>query len=214
VFYFVNVLLKKLKIFLNWNSFLTTIGECSFKWLNTQHPHALLKLKYFVFILKHSFENNSYNKRNIDYGLTLLFMCSFYDMLCLQRPCPPIIWIFHDFNYHKNEREKPKTCLPNHKGSISHPITPLAINSLGGRHTHTHTHTHTRARTYTHMHTLQTKTILRNQLCASLWPARNWFNSASLIMQSIENCVDQLVTNMIYWYYDKSNYSLWIVNGN
>ena len=27
-------------------------------------------------------------------------------------------------------------------GSISHHITPLVINSLGGRHTHTHTHTH------------------------------------------------------------------------
>jgi len=41
---------------------------------------------------------------------------------------------------------------PNHKGSRSHPITPLVINSLGGGHTHTHTHS------------LQTKVILRNQL--------------------------------------------------
>jgi len=36
----------------------------------------------------------------------------------------------------------PKTCLTNHKGSISHYIMPLVINSPGGGHTHTHTHTH------------------------------------------------------------------------
>jgi len=35
----------------------------------------------------------------------------------------------------------PKTCLTNHKGSISHHIMPQVINSLGGGHTHTHTHT-------------------------------------------------------------------------
>ena len=34
-------------------------------------------------------------------------------------------------------------------GSISRHITPLVINSLGGRHTHANTHTHT----HTHMHT-------------------------------------------------------------
>jgi len=48
--------------------------------------------------------------------------------------------IRHDFNCYINERETPKTCLTNHKGSISHHITPLVINSLGGGHTHTHTH--------------------------------------------------------------------------
>jgi len=37
-----------------------------------------------------------------------------------------------------------KTCLTNHKGSISHHIMPLVINSLRGGHTHTHT------RTYSH----------------------------------------------------------------
>ena len=46
-------------------------------------------------------------------------------------------------NCHINERETPKTCLTNHKGSISHHITPLVINSLGGGHSHTHTHKHT-----------------------------------------------------------------------
>jgi len=45
----------------------------------------------------------------------------------------------HDFNCYINERETPKTCLTNHKGSISHHIMPLVINSLGGGHTHTHT---------------------------------------------------------------------------
>jgi len=47
------------------------------------------------------------------------------------------------FNCHINKRKTPKTCLTNHKDSISHHITWLVINSLGGRHTHTHTHTHT-----------------------------------------------------------------------
>ena len=46
-------------------------------------------------------------------------------------------------------------------GSISHHITPLVINSLGGGHTHTHTHTHAYIRT---------ETILRNQ-------ARAWFKN-------------------------------------
>ena len=42
---------------------------------------------------------------------------------------------------------------------ISHNITPLVINSLGGGHTHTHTHTH------------------RNQARTGLWPARAWFKN-------------------------------------
>jgi len=37
------------------NSFLTTTAECSFKYLDTQCPHTLFKLKCFIFILKHSF---------------------------------------------------------------------------------------------------------------------------------------------------------------
>ena len=36
-----------------------------------------------------------------------------------------------------NDRKTPKTCLTNHKGYISHHITPLVINSLRGGHTHT-----------------------------------------------------------------------------
>jgi len=43
--------------------------------------------------------------------------------------------ICHDFNCYINERETPKTCLTNHKGSMSYYITPLVINSLGGTHT-------------------------------------------------------------------------------
>ena len=53
-------------------------------------------------------------------------------------------------------------------GSISHHITPLVINSLGGGHTHTHTHTHAYIRT---------ETILRNQARAGLRPARAWFKN-------------------------------------
>jgi len=54
-----------------------------------------------------------------------------------------------DFNCHINERETPKTCLTNHKSSISHHTIPLVINSLGGGDTHTQT--------------LWTKVISRNQ---------------------------------------------------
>jgi len=50
--------------------------------------------------------------------------------------------ICHNFNCHINERETPKTCLTNHKGSTSHHIMPLVINSLGGRHTCTHAYRH------------------------------------------------------------------------
>ena len=35
-----------------------------------------------------------------------------------------------------------ETCLTNHTWPISHHITPLVINALGGRHTDTYTQTH------------------------------------------------------------------------
>ena len=38
-----------------------------------------------------------------------------------------------------------KTCLTNHTQSISHHITPLVINGLGGGHTDTHTHAYRHA---------------------------------------------------------------------
>ena len=47
-------------------------------------------------------------------------------------------------------------------GSISHHITPLVIDSLGGGHTHKHTYRSSR-----------TEAILRNQ--ARVRPARAWF---------------------------------------
>jgi len=59
----------------------------------------------------------------------------------LRRPC-------HNFNCYINEREIPKTCLTNHKGSISHHIMPLVINSLRGRHTHTHIYSHRRQKQF------------------------------------------------------------------
>ena len=50
-------------------------------------------------------------------------------------------------------------------------ITPLVINSLGRGHTHTHTHTRT------HIPSIRTGSILRNQVCAGLWPAHAWFKN-------------------------------------
>ena len=80
-----------------------------------------------------------------------------------------------------------RTYLTNRMGSISHHITPLVINSLGGGHTHAHTHTHTHTHTRTHTHTQAyrrswTEAILRNQVHAGLWPARAWFKKLSFII--------------------------------
>ena len=64
---------------------------------------------------------------------------------------------------------------------ISHHITALVINALGGGHTdtntdtHTHRHTHTYIQTHTHTHTdVGTKSISRNQRC-SLQAMHTWF---------------------------------------
>jgi len=50
--------------------------------------------------------------------------------------------IQHGFNCHINERETPKTCLTNHKGSISDYIKPVVINSFRGGNTNTHAYSH------------------------------------------------------------------------
>jgi len=85
----------------------------------------------------------TYNKRNIHYGLTLPLMCSFHNVLCLQRPHPLTTYMdLSQFQLHVNKGKRPKACLTNHKGSISHPVTPLVINRLGGGHAHTHTYSH------------------------------------------------------------------------
>jgi len=130
-----------------------------------QRPHTLFKQKCFVF-LGTAFKT-TLNKMNINYRLTLLLMCSFHNTICLQRPHPPTMWICHNFNCHINERKSPKTCLTNHKGSISHQIMPLVINSLRGGHIHTHAS----------ILTLQTKAISRNQAHASQRPERAWFKN-------------------------------------
>jgi len=73
--------------------------------------------------------------------------------------------IHHDCNCYINKRETTKTYLTNHKGSISHHITPLVINSLMGGHTHTH------------IQTSWTEAISRNQARAGQRPAHAWFNN-------------------------------------
>ena len=52
-------------------------------------------------------------------------------------------------------------------GSISHHITPLVINSLGGGHTHTHAY-------------IRTETILINQARRPA-PVRTWFKNLTPI---------------------------------
>ena len=49
----------------------------------------------------------------------------------------------NDIDYNCHIKAMHRTYLTNHMGSISHHITPLVINNLGGGHTHTHTHTNT-----------------------------------------------------------------------
>ena len=77
-----------------------------------------------------------------------------------------------------------RTYLTNRMGSISHHITPLVINSLGGGHTHTHASTHACRHS-------QTEAVLRNQACAVLWPARDgihiycWFNGFKMLPKNL-----------------------------
>jgi len=67
----------------------------------------------------------------------------------------------YGFDCNVNDKENPKTCLANHKSSITHHITPLVINSLGGGHTRTS------------ILTSWTKAISRNQAHASLQFKKN-----------------------------------------
>jgi len=84
VFYLVNIF-KEVKAFLSQNltSFLTTTAEWSFKCFDMQHPYALFKLKRFVFLLKHSFKNDSYNK----------------EMFIMALPCPLCVVFMMHFVY-------------------------------------------------------------------------------------------------------------------
>ena len=58
-------------------------------------------------------------------------------MMCCVTKATPIYFI--DGKCHKKQlksRKSRKTCLTNHTQSISHHVTPLAINAIGGGHTH------------------------------------------------------------------------------
>ena len=73
-------------------------------------------------------------------------------------------------------------------GSISHHITPLVINSLGGGDTHTHTQAYQRSRT---------EAILRNQACAGR-RARAWFKNTQLGMYVVYNAVNHRSGHILY----------------
>jgi len=131
--------LKNSKAFFCWHSFLTTAAEYSFKHLEMQCPHTNFKLKCFVFILKQSFYNNSYNKEASIMALpcsirAVFTTCFVYKGHVHQLLNSPQLQLPY------KRKGKPKTCLTNHKGSISHHITPLVINSLRGWHTHAYSH--------------------------------------------------------------------------
>jgi len=111
-------------------------------------------------------------------GLPCSLRTVFTMRFCLQRPRPLSKWIHHDFNCHMNERETSKTCLTNHKGSISHHNTPLVINSLRGGHTHTHAG----------ILTSWTKAISRNQLHAGQRPVHAWFNNYNNDIKQKTDC--------------------------
>ena len=59
-------------------------------------------------------------------------------------------------------------------GFISHHITSLVINSLGGRHTYTHTNTHTYTNTHTQTHTYTYRYLHRNNFKKSGVPDAGW----------------------------------------
>jgi len=113
----------------------------------------------------------------------LALTCSFHNALCFWRPHPPTIGFTLTSDCFINKREILKTCLTNHKGSISHHIMPLVINSLRGGHTHTHTHI------------ARTKAISRNQSHAGLWPAHAWSNKKKVKKRF---CVNLLCISTCY----------------
>jgi len=55
----------------------------------------------------------------------------------VKKATPTNYRIHYDFNCHINKKETPEIFLTNHKGSISHHITLLVINSLGGGQSYT-----------------------------------------------------------------------------
>ena len=69
-------------------------------------------------------------------------------------------------------------------GSISHHITPLVINDLGGGHTHTHTHAHTHTHTQAHIQTFVDRSNSKKPGAHDLWPACVWFNNLKLLIYS------------------------------
>jgi len=66
----------------------------------------------------------------------MVLPCPFYAVLMMCFIYRGHAYQLYGFAMTSNKGGKPITCLTNHKGTISHSITPLVINSLGDRHTH------------------------------------------------------------------------------
>ena len=71
-------------------------------------------------------------------------------------------------------------------GSISHHITPLVIDSLGGGHTHKQTYRSSR-----------TEAILRNQARAGLRPACAWFKNCKIWLKFCKKIILQFFLQVL-----------------
>ena len=81
--------------------------------------------------------NKCYSQIMAYTALAYSYWVSFHDTyVTMPRPCPLMEYrlqlLYNSCRY----------CLTNHMGSISHHITPLVVNSFGGRHTHIYRHLH------------------------------------------------------------------------
>jgi len=91
-------------------------------------PHVLIKLKRFVFILKHAFKMTLVTKKRPLQPYLALYMQFSRSSLFTKAMPTNYIDLSQLQLLYKQKKKTPKTCLTNHKGSVSHHIMPLVIN--------------------------------------------------------------------------------------
>jgi len=105
-------------------------------------PTCIFKLKCFIFIVKHIYSKTQLLEQFITKETSLRpYLAPYveFSRCTLFTKAMPTNMNSSSLQLPYKRKGKPKTCLTNHKGSISHPIIPLVINSLEGGDTHTHT---------------------------------------------------------------------------